>query len=276
MDELGSAGEKAANLINNLDEISFFLIVLIILVSWIVIASARYLLPLLASCVPSRFRLYLLTMVPIVRLVVLVVAVMMIIPIIFNITLQNFFVIAGAVSVAIGFAFKDLATSLIAGVVAVFERTYRPGDWVKVGKDYGEVQTVGLRSIRIRTLNDDIVTITHDRIWTENISNSNDGDSTLLCVAEFYLAPFHDAITVRSALMSVANTSAYLDYDRPINVIVKESPWGTHYQLKAYPYDMRDQMQFISDLTVRGKQAIREAGAEGTHAPASMDYSERA
>ena len=275
MDDQGAASEKASNLINNLDEISFVVIVLIILVSWVVIAASRYLLPKLAGYVPSRFRLYLLTMVPIIRLLVLVVAVMMIIPIIFNITLQNFFVIAGAVSVAIGFAFKDLATSLIAGVVAVFERTYRPGDWVTVGKDYGEVQTVGLRSIRIRTLADDIVTITHDRIWTENFSNSNDGDGTLLCVADFYLVPLHDAVRVRSVLMDVANTSAYLDYDRSVNVIVSESPWGTHYKVKAYPYDMRDQMQFISDLTVRGKQAIREAGAEQALAPASMDYSER-
>jgi len=271
MDELNDSNEKASSLINNLDDISFGLIVIIIAVSWMAIAAARFLLPMLASHVPSRFRLYLLTSVPIIRLVVLVVAIVMIIPIIFNITMQNFFVIAGAVSVALGFAFKDLATSLIAGVVALLERTYRPGDWVKVGKDYGEVQSVGLRSIRLRTLNDDIVTITHDRIWTENISNSNDGDATLMCVTDFYLAPLHDPEKVRMALMNVAITSAYLNFDRPVSVIVSESPWATHYQLKAYPYDMRDQMQFSSDLTVRGKQAIREAGAEGAHAPASVD-----
>ena len=276
MEDKDTASEKASNLINDLNEIGFGEIALIIVLSWIVIRAARFLLPRLATYVPSRFRLYPLTMVPIIRLVVLVVAVIMIIPIVFNITLQNFFVIAGAVSVAVGFAFKDLATSVIAGVVAVFERTYRPGDWVKVGKDYGEVQSVGLRSIRVRTLNDDIVTIAHDRIWTENISNSNDGEGTLLCIADFYLAPLHDAVKVRRALTSVADTSAYLDYDRLVTVIVSESPWGTHYQLKAYPYDMRDQMQFISDLTVRGKQAIREAGAEGVHAPASLDYNDPA
>ncbi len=102
------------------------------------------LLSILAKHGPSRLRLYFLAAIPFTRLCLLAAAVSMIIPIIFNITLQNFLVIAGAISIAIGFAFKDLTSSLIAGVVTILERTYRPGDWVKIEDDYGEVQQVGL------------------------------------------------------------------------------------------------------------------------------------
>ena len=82
-----------------------------------------------------------------------------------------------------------------------------------------------------------------------------------MCVANFYLQPRHDAAAIRSVLQDVALTSAYLDYAMPVIVVLAEQPWGTHYKLRAYPFDMRDQFAFISDLTVRGKAAIAALGA---------------
>ncbi len=89
-------------------------------------------------------------------------------------------------------------------------------------------------------------------------------------VASFYLGPDHDAARVRAALRDVALTSAYLEYDKPVLVMLAQTPMGTHYKLKAYPFDMRDQFSFVSDLTVRGKLAIPEAGAVEIHAPTSV------
>lgn len=263
---------RATKIFNEFSEINFPEIALVIVVAWLIIAASKRVLPFVAERGPSQIRLYLLGSVPIVRLVVLVGAILWIIPILFNITFQNFLVIAGAASVAIGFAFKDYVSSIIAGIVAVFERPYRPGDWVEIAGDYGEVQAVGLRAITVRTPDDDIVTIAHERLWKDNISNSNDGMQTLMCVADFYLAPDHDAARIRADLHTVALTSAYLHYDRPVLVMLSETPWGTHYKLKAYPFDMRDQFAFISDLTVRGKQALREAGGREVTVPASDAY----
>ena len=253
--------QKAARLINDLQEISFTKVGLILLGTWVVILLARKLLPYLAERGPSQLRLYLLGGVPIIRLVMLVVAIAWVTPIVFNITLQNFLVIAGALGLAIGFAFKDYVSSLIAGIVAIVERPYRPGDWVRIGGDYGEVRSVGMRSIEICTPTDDIVHVPHAKIWQNNIANSNDGAHTLMCVASFYLQPGHDAARVRVALRDVALSSAYLEYDKPVVVMLADTPLGTHYKLKAYPFDMRDQFLFISDMTVRGKQAIAGAGA---------------
>jgi small-conductance mechanosensitive channel len=187
-------------------------------------------------------------------------AILWVFPIIFNFTFENFLIIAGGASVAIGFAFKDYVSSLIAGIIAVFERPYRPGDWVKIGDDYGEVRSVGMRSLCLLTHSDDLVTVPHARIWDENISNSNNGEQTLMCVANFYIHPDHDADEVRDALREVAMTSAYLQYNKPVLVMLSDEPWGTHYKVKAYPFDLRDQFAFISDLTGRGKKAIRRVG----------------
>ena len=269
MPTVADQGKKAAGqLINDLQDISFLEIGVIVVGVWLAIYVTRKVLPYLANRGPSQFRLYLLGAVPIIRLVLLVLAILWVVPIIFNITLQNFLVIAGAAGVAIGFAFKDYISSLIAGVVAIIERPYRPGDWVKIDGDYGEVISVGMRSIRVLTAAANTITIPHERIWTQNISNANDGARTLMCVAHFYLAPQHDAARVREVLKDVAVTSAYLNYEQPVLVTLAETPWATHYQLKAYPYDLRDQFAFISDLTVRGKIAIAQAGGREVSASA--------
>ena len=265
--------QQAVRLINSVQDISIWEIAVVVVGTWFAIFAARRLLPYLAERGPSQLRLYLLGAVPIIRLVLLVTAILWIIPIVFNITFQNFLVIAGAASVAIGFAFKDYVSSLIAGIVAIVERPYRPGDWIKIGDDYGEVRSVGMRSIVVQTAADNAVTIPHDKLWTDNISNSNDGSRTLMCIADFYLAPLHEAALIRSVLQDVALTSAYLDYDKPVLVMVTQTPYGTHYKLKAYPFDLRDQFSFISDMTVRGKLAIAQAG--GVEVTASAIPSDR-
>lgn len=89
-----------------------------------------------------------------------------------------------------------------------------------------------------------------------------------MCVADFYLDPRHNAAQVKHTLHDVALTSAFLQIDKPINVIVREKPWGTHYRLKAYPIDPRQQFHFITDLTVRGKAALIEMGVEFAAIPA--------
>lgn len=260
--------DKAANLLNDWQDISFVQIAIIIVLSVATIWVVRKVVPFIADRVPSRLRLYLLRVVPIMRLIIIISALLWVIPEIFNITLQNFLVIAGAASVAIGFAFKDYVSSLIAGVVAIFERPYGPGDWVEIEGDYGEVINLGMRAIQLRTASDDIITVPHDTIWSNNISNSNTGSQTLMCVAGFYLDPNHDAAKVRRELVDVALTSAYLDYRRPVLVVLKETEFATCYSLKAYPFDLRDQFKFVSDLTDRGKDAIRDAGAK----PISMPH----
>ncbi|MGB6230418.1 MAG: mechanosensitive ion channel domain-containing protein, partial [Litorimonas sp.] len=256
-----AVGEKATNLFNDLQDISFVEIALVLFGAFAAIWLVRRIVPFLAERGPSRARLYILRAVPILRMVIIVTAVLWIVPLVINITLQNFLVIAGAASVAIGFAFKDYVSSLIAGIVAIFERPYGPGDWVEIEGDYGEVISLGMRAIRLRTSSDDIITVPHDAIWSNNISNANLGSQTLMCVADFYVDPDHVAAEVRRRLVDVAVTSAYLDYKKSVIVVLNETEFATHYKLKAYPFDLRDQFKFISDLTERGKIAVREAGA---------------
>ena len=263
-----SPAAQTDQLMRSLGDINFVKIALIVAGTWATIFLARRMLPYLAERGPSRARLFLLGAVPVARLGLLAVAIGWIVPLVLNVTFQNFLVIAGAASVAVGFAFKDYVSSLIAGIVAIVERPYRPGDWVRFGEDYGEVTNVGLRAVTVNTPDDNVVTVPHETLWTSNIVNGNDGARTLQCVAEFYIAPEHDAVALRAALTDVALTSAFLSYDHAVTVVLKETPYGTHYKIRAYPFDMRDQFVFISDMTARGKQAITSCGARQVIVPA--------
>ncbi len=75
---------------------------------------------------------------------------------------NNLLALTGTISVALGFAFKDYASSLIAGFVALFEVPYRVGDRIQIGEHYGELISFGLRGIRLRSPSDNIVTIPHN------------------------------------------------------------------------------------------------------------------
>ncbi|MEE3191105.1 MAG: mechanosensitive ion channel domain-containing protein, partial [Pseudomonadota bacterium] len=55
------------------------------------------------------------------------------------------FAAAGSVAVALGFALKDIAASLVAGILLLFDRPFRVGDRVSFGDTYGEIVSIGLR-----------------------------------------------------------------------------------------------------------------------------------
>lgn len=266
---MASNGENTVyQIFHEFKDIDFLLITLIIAGAFLSIYLLQRVILAIAERVPGRFRLTLPPFIPIFRLIILMSAFFSIVPLVIKPTVQNFIAIFGAVGLTLGFAFKDYISSLIAGIVAVWEQPYRPGDWVTVDEVYGEVKSLGLRALTVLTPDDTLVTIPHSKIWNSNIYNANSGKQTHLCVSDFFLHPQHNAQAVRRSLLDVALTSPYLQLNRPVTVIVSEEPWGTHYRIKAYPVDGRNEFQFISDLTVRGKAALAVLGVSPVMAPA--------
>ena len=194
------------------------------------------------------------------RLLFIILAFVLIIPVIIEPTFKNLVAVFGALGLALGFAFKDYVNSLIAGIVTLYEMPYRPGDWIEVNGVYGEVRAIGMRAAEIVTADDSVVIVPHNKLWDTLISNSNDGSENLMCVAEFYLAPDHDAAEVRQLLYDVALTSVFTKLHRPIIVVLMEKPWGTCYRVKGYPIQPRLQFQFVSDLTGVVKRHCGSAG----------------
>ena len=212
-------------------------------------------------------RLLLLRTLPIVRLLVGIGTVIVVVPVLIEPTFRNIVALVASVGLALAFALKDYGSSLVAGLATVLENTYQPGDWIEVDGTYGEVKSIGARATRIVTPDDTEVIIPHTHFWSTNIFNASSGHPSLLCVADFYLHPDHDASRARKRLEEVAQASSYRKPESPVTVIVLEKPWGTHYRVKAYVKESREQFLFITDLTIRGKEAIRSLGIRFAQVP---------
>lgn len=225
------------------------------------------LLPKIAGKLGGKPRFYVLASVPLLRLVIIVVTIIVVVPILVDPSFENMIAIFGALALALGFAFKDYANSLIAGVVTLYEMPYRPGDWIEVDGQYGEVRSIGTRAAEIVTPDDTVVVIPHSKLWDSLIANGNDGTDNLMCVAEFNLEPHHDVSRVMSLLRDVAFTCPQTRTFRPVLVVVSNNPWGMCYRLKAYPVELKDQFHFISELTARGASALSAEGIRFVSAP---------
>ncbi|MCP1312886.1 MULTISPECIES: mechanosensitive ion channel family protein [unclassified Halomonas] len=258
---------RYARLFNDIDAATVATVALILVATILLIVVSQRGLNWLANRLHGQLRFRVFALVPLSRLMLLIAAIVIIVPMIIDPSLRNMVTLFGAIGLAVGFALKDYVSSLIAGVVSAVELPYRPGDWVQIEDTYGEVKHVGMRTVQIQTPDDDLVAMPHLKLWDTPVFNANDGGPSLQCVASFYLAVEAEAGWVRQALKDVALTSAYLKFDAPIVIVAEEKPWGTHYRIRAYPVDPRQQFLFVTDLTVRGKRVLGEVGVRAALLP---------
>ncbi|MCL1483307.1 MAG: mechanosensitive ion channel family protein [Marinobacter sp.] len=197
------------------------------LLSW----AVQNVFPRIAAKLGGKPRLYLLASVPLLRLVIIVATVILVVPILVKPTLENMVAIFGALALALGFAFKDYANSLIAGIVTLYEMPYRPGDWIEIDGQYGEVRAIGTRAAELLTPDDTVIVVPHSKLWDSLIANGNDGTDHLMCVAEFHLQPHHDMARVMTLLRTVAFTHPLTKTWKPVLVVVSNETVG--YGLQA-------------------------------------------
>lgn len=243
------------------------IIAAILSLAQLLILAMQWKLRQAAETVRPHRRLTILRIVPIARLLIRAAAVVAIVPILVEPTVPNILALSAGLGLALAYTLKDYGCSFVAGLVTVLENTYQPGDWIEVDGAYGEVKSIAGRAVHLVTADDTEVIIPHSRLWSTSIFNSSSGHRSLLCVANFYLHPDHDASAVRERLKQVAVSSSYRAPESSVTVITLEKPWGTHYRVKAYVKESREQFLFITDLTIRGKDMLRQMKIRFAQAP---------
>jgi len=164
----------------------------------------------------------------------------------------------------LGFAFRDLVASLIAGVILLIDEPFQVGDRVQIGEYYGEISEIGLRSVRLVTLDDNVVTIPNSRFLTDPVASGNAGALDMMIVVPFAVGIGVDVDRARRVLEEVAVTSPFVFLDKPVVTVSKETwhdPWLVNeVSIKAYVFDVRFEKAFETDLIIRGRQALTQAG----------------
>lgn len=84
---------------------------------------------------------------------------------------------AGIIGLAIGFAFQELATNVVAGVVLMIRKPFKSGDIISHGGVRGRVQHINLRTTTVRTFTGQDVLIPNKLVFQQTIANfSSTGD----------------------------------------------------------------------------------------------------
>ncbi len=167
--------------------------------------------------------------------------------------------IGGSVGLAFAIGAKDIAASILSGLIVVFDRSFQVGDRIKFGDIYGDVLTIGVRSTRIRTLDDSVVTVPNSQFMNTPVISANAGALDMQVEVDFFLSYGSDLPKIRKILIEAAVASRYVYLEKPVQVLFKDIIVDrilcTRARVKAYVFETLYEKAFESDLTERFQKA---------------------
>jgi small-conductance mechanosensitive channel len=171
-------------------------------------------------------------------------------------------IIGGTVAVSVGFAVKDVVASFIAGIMIMVDRPFQVGDRINFGGQYGDVTAIGLRSVRLVTLDDNVVTIPNNKFINDITSCGNYGALDMQVVMDFYIGVDQDVALARSLVNEAAVTSRYVYLPKPVivrvNQVITDNYVAIRLRLKSYVLDTKYEKAFETDVNLRVLGAFRE------------------
>lgn len=178
-------------------------------------------------------------------------------------TRQTFLAVVGSAAIAIGLGAQDLVKNFIGGLVILADRPYQVGDLVQMGDAYGEILNIGLRSTKLYTFGDTLVTIPNADILSNKVFDSNSGVPHCQVETYLYLPPDADPDEAIRIGSEAAYTSPYLYPAKPVIVLLEDKFDRRPYQrlhIKAYVCDHRLSPRMQSDVTARAKRELLRRG----------------
>lgn len=168
---------------------------------------------------------------------------------------------AGVLSVAIGFASQTSASNLISGLFLIVEKPFEIGDIITVGGTTGEVLSIDLLSVKLRTFENLYVRIPNETLIKSEVTTLTRFPIRRLDI-KMGVAYKEDLSRVRETLMRVAeNNPVCLDEPKPLFIFLAFGDSALEFQFSVWAVrekflDLRNSMH--EDI----KRAFDEADIE--------------
>ncbi len=178
-----------------------------------------------------------------------------------GIDLQKITLIAGALSVGIGFGLQSVVSNFVSGLILLAERPIRVGDWVVVKNEEGWVRRISVRATEIETFDRASVIIPNQEFITGVVKNWTHGNTLGRVVIKVRVAYDSDPATVRALLLGCAERHPdVLKAPPPAVYLMALGDIGLDFELRCLLGNVELSLAIRTDLQTDILRGFREAG----------------
>ncbi len=180
-----------------------------------------------------------------------------------GIDLSNIALIAGALSVGIGFGLQAIVSNFVSGIILLIERPIKVGDWVLVGGNEGLVKRITVRSTELTTFQRASVIIPNSEFISTSVINWTHKDTYGRIEVAVGVAYGSDVEKVREVLLDCANHHERVLTSPEAQVLFMNFGGSSlDFELRCFTNDVSYRLIISSDLRFAIDKAFRDAGIE--------------
>jgi small-conductance mechanosensitive channel len=180
-------------------------------------------------------------------------------------SLGSLAVVAGALSVGIGFGLQNIVNNFVSGLILLFERPIQPGDWIKVGDAEGLVTRIRVRSTEIQQFDRSELIVPNSELVSGRVTNMTLHDAVGRLIIPVGVAYGSDVEKVSQVLWSVVRDHpAVIQEGRnaPKVLFWAFGDSALEFQVRCYLREILAVIDARSELHFAIDRALREAGIE--------------
>ncbi|MGB8274258.1 MAG: DUF3772 domain-containing protein [Alphaproteobacteria bacterium] len=177
--------------------------------------------------------------------------------------LTSLALVAGALSVGIGFGLQAIVSNFMSGLILLIERPVKVGDWVRVGQNEGYVKRISVRATEIETLQRASVIIPNSEILSTAVVNLTHKDRAGRIDIPVGVAYGSETEKVREVLLKCAASHPKVaKWPRPQVIFRNFGDSALEFELRIHLDDIMPYWTVSSEIRFAIDKAFREAGIQ--------------